>query len=860
MSRLLSSCLFCLAVLAAACSGAGGDENPDAAGPGEVAPEADAAIEVLDVSADTRPQVPAEITLEAGEGVLVTLTTSPLAIRAARGDELLWDGEAPPLRIGRVPSYDPAMRYDPELLPQPLEWVSFENPVRYESAGPGEAAIEYEPQPGLVFVLSVRATSPGIVSFSVQPRDVTTEVLSEVAYRAVDAGENFYGLGESFDHVARRGTRRHMHMTGDSSQESYYNEAHFPIPLLISTNGSGIFVEDRHPGLFDVCSTDLERVVIRFSTPALKFHLLFAPRPMDVLTRYVELTGKPALPPRWAFGVLQWRNEVSGQEMVMDDAHSLRQWDIPASGLWVDRPFATAHESFVFDPAKYPDSKQMVKDLNALGLRVAIWSAPYLSKDVQPAYDTALKEGYFVASPDIQFEKFGKLVDFTNPGLVALWQSLLANATGIGIEGFKLDYGEDVVSGFASIKTHFSFFNGEGSETMHHYFQYFYHKTYRDVLDGDAFLINRAGCYGDQTITSVCWPGDLCSSFRYHGEDGHVGGLPAAVIGNQTLSVSGYPFFGSDTGGFRHFRPSKEVLLRWVAHTAFSPVLQFGGAGVNCNPWDFNLYEGDSDGEHYVSQFDEETVDIFRSFARTHIRLFPYAYTYAVRAAATGVPVTRPYGFVHPETGEHPDFEYFYGDSLVVAPVVREGQEREVLVPPGTWIDWFDRSAYSGPMKLTVTVPLDRAFVLVRQGAIIPLLRETVDTLSPATDPDVDSFADDPGELVVRLYPGADASSFECVLGPTVAMKPEESGHAITWTDLQPAFSGLLFEVDWRNIPDVSGEPVEISDGAGVPLEPVISPAEFETCESCYFFDGEALVLTVRPAAEAQALLWRWAN
>ena len=815
------------ALTLAACSGNGGSPADDVTGWNDALVREDVRAEQsgqpdaqpMELQVDATLEVPGTVVTDDGAGFVVTVTTQPFGITATRDGELVWDGSDLPLLVGRVPVYDEALRYDPELVPDDVEWLGLEAVTRYEELPDGGHRFFFEPMAGRELSLTMQPGGEGIVTFDLAPSVFRDEVLSAIEYAALDGTENFYGLGESFDHVARRGTVRQMHMTIDFLQESGYNEAHYPIPLLISTKGSGLFVEDRHPGFFDVCSSDPDRIITRFSTHALRFHLLSAPTPLAVLSRYVSLTGAPALPPKWAFGVVQWEDEIDGQEQVLENAYAMRELDLPGSGMWVDRPFATAHESFIFRPDIYPDAEGMVKELNGLGFRLAIWSAPYLSDGVPAEYAEAEANGYFVESDDINFTKFGRLMDFTDPGAVALWQSLVQRAVDIGIEGFKLDYGEDVISGYSTYKTTFNFYNGEPSETMHRWYQYFYHKTYRDLLPEHAFLINRAGCYGDQTITSVVWPGDLCASFYYHQEEGHVGGLPAALIGNQTLSASGYPFFGSDTGGYRHFRPTKQVLLRWVQHTALSPVLQFGGAGANCNPWDFTLYEGEDDGVPAVSQYDEETLDIWRQFAKLHIRLFPYVYTYAVAASQTGIPVTRPYGMVHPEQG-HPDAQYFYGDFFTVAPVVRPEDSREVLIPPGRWFDWFDDTAYQGPSSKNLTVPLQRLVLLVREGAIIPLLRPTIDTLAPATAPGVESYAVDPGVLYVRLWPGQEASEFKVVLGPQLSMVPEGAGVRISFAEVEGAFTGLRLEVHGGHLAAPGGKLGAVS-AEGVALEEV---------------------------------------
>ena len=860
LAVLASASLVCALAAGRCASGPEADkEVPDVTGADVPAGDLKADIPAAEVHADAptevapdaRAPVPESVELADEEGNVVTVSLDPLGIVATRGAEVVWDGSDSPLMLGFVETYSDDVRYDPELPADDVQWVTLENAVEYREEDDGARIVTYEPVPGRKVELAMRLPADGIVTFTFGPREWKNEVNARIRYRSADETENFYGLGENFDHVARRGTFRHMYHMVDEESESYYNEAHFPIPLLVSTNGSGLFVEERRPGVFDVCKEDPHVVSATFSAPSLKFHLLFAKTPLEVLTRYVEITGKPAVPPQWVFGILQWRNEVSGQAMVMDDAEKMREWDLPCSGIWVDRPFATGHESFVFDPDKYPDSAPMVQALNALGYRVGIWSAPYLSEDVPEAYETAVENGYFVESDDISFNQFGQLVDFTNPGLVELWQSLIGNATSIGIEGFKLDYGEDVLTGGLlwgkAFKVTANFHNGETEQTMHHWYHYFYHKTYQDTLEGDGFLLSRAGCFGDQTVTTVCWPGDLDSDFHYHREDGHVGGLPAAIAGGLSLSVSGYPFYGSDTGGFRHNRPSEEVLLRWVQQTSLSTVLQFGGGGDNHNPWDFKKYVEQVDGEEVISHYDEETVDIWRRYSRLHIRLFPYTYSYAVKAGETGVPVLRPLGMVHPELNQHPDFQYFFGEALWVAPVNRGGTTLEVIIPPGKWIGWFDREPHNGPETKQFDVPLDSLVLLVREGAIIPMLRETVDTLAPASHPEVDSYANDPGRLHVRVFPGPEVSTFTTVLGPAFSVTPEAGGFKLAWESATSHFTSVQFEIDLKNLSGSLPIPPTVSAPGG-DLAEAASKAALEECQDCYFVDEEEMWLYVRPA------------
>jgi alpha-D-xyloside xylohydrolase len=147
------------------------------------------------------------------------------------------------------------------------------------------------------------------------------------------------------------------------------------------------------------------------------------------------------------------------------------------------------------------------------------------------------------------------------------------------------------------------------------------------------------------------------------------------------------------------------------------------------------------------------------------MRLFPYAWTLAQDIIRSGHPLLRPLGFAYPELGVHPSDEYMFGDDLLVAPVHERGAtHRSVIFPAGEWIDWWDGTIYPGGTTKTVPAPLEKLPLFIRSTAAVPMLRDTVETLSPVappvgTAPPIDSFAADAGILNVRMVPRASATT-----------------------------------------------------------------------------------------------------
>ncbi len=672
-------------------------------------------------------------------------------------------------QLGVVEAVDPGFNYDPYPLfvpngvyvaPSGLRWL---HPVSVrvvsQSRTGWELALSYEE--GLEARLSITEIDHGSFRVVWSPGGSWPVAYFRFQFAAPEE-EGFYGLGEYFDDVNHRGKLRAMQIEVDPELESFYNEAHVPVPLLIGANGWGVFIASYYPGIFDVERSNPELVDVivgtgEASSLGLELYLFAAPSGLDVTRHYYNVTGYPRLPPQWVYGPLIWRDENRDQIQFEHDLTRMRELDLAATGVWIDRPYASAVNSFDFDPTRFPDPPRMFEQARRLGYRVALWHTPYLdarAEATRKLREEAQARGFFPLRTGILLNPWGRPLDFTQTTARTWWQELLRPYLDLGVAGFKLDYGEDVVVGLSSQRNRWLFADGSDERTMHARYQLFYHKTYADVLPPEGgLLLVRHSTFGGQAFGPVIWPGDLDASFARHrervSEKGRtyvaVGGLPAAVVAGSSLGVSGFPLFASDTGGYRHSPPDKELFTRWFQHTALSPAMQIG-TSTNDVAWEPTPENG----------FDGEMLQWYRKYTRLHLRLFPYVWTYLHRLREDGRAIQRPLGLVNPALGAHPWDQYMLGDYLLVAPVVNRGErERTVLFPGGEWIEWWSGRQYVGPGYRLVPAPLQDMPFFLRRGGLVPMLRPTIDTLVPTEEPDlVDSFATTPGVLHVRVFPG----------------------------------------------------------------------------------------------------------
>lgn len=179
-----------------------------------------------------------------------------------------------------------------------------------------------------------------------------------------------------------------------------------------------------------------------------------------------------------------------------------------------------------------------------------------------------------------------------------------------------------------------------------------------------------------------------------------------------------------------------ELYLRWLQFGVFNPVLRFHSAPGS--------------GSRRPEDYDEACGGACRFWLRVRHQLLPYLATLAQETHRTGVPVTRGLFFHHPEDPGAWRFDaYYFGRSLLVAPVLDPVREKEVYLPDaavGGAARWWDflAGAPVAPGTFTRAVEWNEVPVYAPAGAVIPLL-----------EPGADWKGHHLSELVLRIFPGA---------------------------------------------------------------------------------------------------------
>ncbi|MGI5439692.1 alpha-xylosidase [Streptomyces shenzhenensis] len=517
---------------------------------------------------------------------------------------------------------------------------------------------------------------------------------------ALGVGEQVYGLGERFTPFVKNGQVVDVWQAdgGTSSEQAYKN-----VPFYLSSRGYGVFVN--HPGKvsFEVGSEAVGQVQFSVADQTLEYYVVAGPTPKDVLARYTALTGRPALPPAWSFGLWLTTSFTTSYDegTVMSFVDGMAERGIPLSVFHFDCFWMREYQwcDFAWDPDVFPDPAGMLARLKAKGLRISLWINPYIAQK-SPLFDEAARLGHLVRRPDGDVWQWDLwqagmgLVDFTSPDARAWFQSKLKPLLDQGVDSFKTDFGE-------RIPTDVVWHDGSDPERMHNYYTHLYNRTVFELLEkergqGEAVLFARSATAGGQQYP-VHWGGDCWSSFEAMAE---------SLRGGLSLSLSGFGFWSHDIGGFEG-TPDPAVFKRWLAFGLLSSHSRLHGSSSYRVPWEFG----------------DEAVEVARRFTRLKHRLMPYLYGAAVTAHRTGVPMMRPMvlEFPHDPACRPLDRQYLLGADLLVAPVFAEDGEVEVYLPEGTWTHLLTGERVTGPVWRTERHGYDSLPLYVREGAVLPL-------------------------------------------------------------------------------------------------------------------------------------------
>ncbi len=460
------------------------------------------------------------------------------------------------------------------------------------------------------------------------------------------------------------------------------------IPYFWSTGGYSAFavsVNDNKPATWDRAK-DKATLTWKFAGKAANLYLWPAKTMQDGASGYVKLTGRPKLPPRWAFGYLQSKWGWDDSTYIADVATKFRTHKLPVDAFIFDFEWYTTtpdytvkkegkegFTDFQFNPKLFPHPAKQIAELKNQNIKFIGIRKPRLGNNL--SLDTARNNGW-LSNP-----KTDRDLDFKNLGLQAWYKAKNKPLIKDGVDAWWDDEGESYYTCY-----------------------YWWNKTQYDLLaearpNYRHFTLNRAFSPGNQRFGYCTWSGDIYSNWA------SLADVPKDLL---NFSLAGMYYGACDIGGF-HGTPAKELLVRWFQAGTFFPIMRsHSDIGTTAR---FPFLWGE-DGESAI-----------RKALNLRYRLLPYTYSLGHEAYSTGVPIIRPLVMEFPADTAVANMtdEWLLGKGLLAAPVLNEGGKRNVYLPAGTWYDYFTGEVIKGPKTIAVQKALDEVPVYVYEGTILPL-------------------------------------------------------------------------------------------------------------------------------------------
>jgi len=494
---------------------------------------------------------------------------------------------------------------------------------------------------------------------------------------ALKSGEPIYGLGEKWGALNKRGQliRSYNHdALGVNAEISYKNT-----PFCWSPEGWGVFFHTPSAVIHSLGFADWSQrsYCALLEDEILDLYLFSAPRSLDLIQAYTELTGKAPMPPIWSGGVILSKAYYQDADEILAVAKQVRDKKMPCDVITFDgRAWQDTDTRFAFEwcPKRYPNPSKVMAELKELDFKVCIWEYPLISVK-HKWFDEFADKGWLLTDKRTgkayQYEwdqqAFGKvltplpnsgIVDFTHPDAYAFWRDAHKPLFDLGVDMIKADFGEQVEDDNMLAS------NGESGLALHNVYSHLYNRCVYEAAEryckSGPFLFSRSAWTGSQRFNSQ-WGGDPQADWE---------GMIGNIRGGLSWGLSGAPFYATDIGGFYKDTRDDALYVRWAQAGLFSAHFRLHGIGER-EPWSY-------------SSEAEQAVD---SVLKLRYRLQAYLRKTMQQAVDHSLPVQRPMVIAYPEEKQAWAFEnqFMFGDDLLVVPCFDPDGHVEFYLPEGHW-------------------------------------------------------------------------------------------------------------------------------------------------------------------------------
>jgi alpha-glucosidase (family GH31 glycosyl hydrolase) len=539
----------------------------------------------------------------------------------------------------------------------------------------------------------------------------------------IDENDKIYGGGSRALPFNLRGYNLELYNQAHYGYNNFQNNLNVSIPVFVSANNIAWIFDNHHPGSVDISSEGLSDLNYQCSGGNLRYYVTAGNDLTDISNKISSLTGKAPLPPIWSLGFIQSRYGYETQTESESIVSQMRDANFPMDALVLDLYWfggTNRMGDFDWDYVRFPNPDQMIGTFKSQGVETVLITEPYFTLE-SDHYNTLASLGHFAEHENGDpFVLWGfwagdaSLFDMSSSSARDWLWPKYENLLNQNIGGLWTDLGEPethpsemIHEGGSAAEVH-NIFNNLWAEMINENFE-------TTFTDRRMFNLTRSGYTGMQRYGTYPWSGDIQRSFE---------GLQSQIPIMLHMSMSGIGYMHSDLGGFTGGGENSELYTRWLQLGAFSPIMRAHGTGVPTEP----IF------------YDQQTQNYVRDAINLRYDFLPYNYTLAWEYSTTGIPLARPMNY-YAESGTVLDDlgdQFLWGKNVLVAPVLSESvTSRLVYLPAGKWVDYNSGEIYNGNTSISVSAPLSKVPVFLREGSFVV---QTLENLMSTMQYDSDSI------------------------------------------------------------------------------------------------------------------------
>ena len=528
---------------------------------------------------------------------------------------------------------------------------------------------------------------------------------------SLDENERIFGFGDmGRESIQKRGTKLKLWQTNVTG--------YGPIPYFMSSKGWGVLVNTTFAQDYDVGCDIKDKITVSVASGTIDFYIFISDSMTGALELYTDIAGKPVMLPKFAYGFNFVSNEENGAREVLTDCYQFRQEGIPCDMVGLEPGWMEKHYDFSVNkrwhptrfyfpewlPINYYGTWSWIYSLQKLGFSLSLWLCcdyDLLWEEEKTRLEVKQNDFEGATIADKHFSSGVVMDQITKPG--EAWFEHLKKFVDQGAAAFKLDGSNQVLEHPDRIWA-----GKYRDDEVHNVYPVIYAKQMTKGFEeytGKRSLIYTPSAYAGTQQFAATWAGDT-------------GGGPATVVSVLNFSMCGHSNSSCD------LEPTDPITIHYGFLMPWSQLLGWRN-------WHQPWFLG------------PELKNCIKDYARLRSSLFPYIYSMAHKAAATGIALARPLALMHPDDDAYDNVSnlYYLGDSLLVGVF-----DMNFTLPPGMWYDYFTGERYSGTVNY-VPPKGKGGGLFVKDGAIV-VTQEPMQYVNEKY-PDV---------YHVNVYPGADCS------------------------------------------------------------------------------------------------------